>query len=108
MHQAIDVHIKEILDQIFREKERYQYELKVEKERRKTRAKAPARASAGSSSDTPAPPGDTQPPLLRADTQVVEDAAIQLAAEVLDRAGCVCSPSHYMGVASLVHFGRLM
>ena len=72
---------------IFKEKERYQYELKVEKERRKTRAKPAPRAKAASSADsnnTDSPPADTQPQFARADTQVVQEAAQQIAAEVLD------------------------
>ena len=89
MHEPVDNHIKERMDMIFKEKERYQYELKVEKERRKTRAKpAPSpRAKAASSADsnnTGSPPADTQPQFARADTQVVQEAAQQIAAEVLD------------------------
>ena len=87
MHEAIDKHIKERMDLIFKEKERYQYELKLEKERRKSRAKPTARAKAAGSADstnTDSPPADTQPALARADTQVVQEAAIQIAAEVMD------------------------
>ena len=61
MHEAIDQHAKERMDMIFKEKERYQYE--------------PLDNS---------PPADTQPPLARADTQVVQEAAIQIASEVMD------------------------
>ena len=78
MHEPVDKHIKEKMDMIFKEKERYQYELKVEMERRKTRAKPAPRAKAASSADsnnTDSPPADTQPPLARADTQVVQEAA---------------------------------
>ena len=87
MHEPVDKHIKERMDMIFKEKERYQYELKVEKERRRTRAKPAPRAKAASSADsnnTDSPPADTQPQFARADTQVVQEAAQQIAAEVLD------------------------
>ena len=72
---------------IFKEKERYQYELKMDKERRKSRAKPAPRAKATGSADstnTDSPPADTQPPFARADTQVVQEAAIQIASEIMD------------------------
>ena len=96
MHEAVDKHIKERMDMIFKEKERYQYELKVDKERRKSRAKPAPRAKAAGSADstnTDSPPADTQPPLGRADTQVVQEAAQQIAAEILDEPPSVGSRS---------------
>ena len=72
---------------IFQEKERHQYELKLEKERRTSRAKPTPRAKATGSVDstnTDSPPADTQHPLARADTQVVQEAAIQIVSEVMD------------------------
>ena len=75
------------MDMLFKEKERYQYELKLEKERRTSRAKPAPRAKAAQSTDsanTDSPPADTQPPLARADTQVVQEAAIQIASEIMD------------------------